>query len=349
LVYSISMLILFSMVTELIGQYDFERAQRLLKESGLAFERNFDTLVGIFSGGELVAVAARQANILKMFAIAAEHQGGACLGELATELIRSGFQAGYDSFFVFTRPQNSASFQALGFAPLVQHPQAVLLEYGGGLGRYLDRHQELVRPGANGAVVVNCNPFTRGHRYLIEQAAVQVDQLYVFVVREDRSVFPFDVRLRLVQEGVRDLANVTVLDSSHYAVSAVTFPGYFLKDGENLAQLQMEVDLLLFGRHLAPFFHITRRFIGTEPYCRTTRNYSQTMLDILPRFGIETLQLERIRAGEQVVSAYRVREALKREAYEELRALVPQTTYEYLMSNAAAGIREQLRNYDRRH
>lgn len=337
------------MVTELIGQHDFDRARSLVETSGLAFEPNFDSLVGIFTGRELVAVAARQGNILKMFAIAEDHQGGSCLGELATELICSGFLAGYDSFFVFTRPQSAPSFQALGFASLVQHPQAVLLEYGGGLPRYLDRHQALVRPGANGAVVVNANPFTRGHRYLIEQAAALVDHLYVFVVREDRSVFPFEVRLQLVQAGVADLANVVVLDSSHYAVSAVTFPGYFLKDDEDLAQLQMEIDLLLFGRHLAPFFHITQRFIGTEPYCRTTRSYSQTMLELLPRFGIETVQLERIRTGEQVVSAYRVRELLRREAYEELRTLVPQTTYDYLLSEAAATIRARLRNYDRRH
>lgn len=337
------------MVTELIGQHDFERARCLLEQSGLAFEPNFDSLVGIFSDRELVAVAARQQNILKMFAIAEAHQGGPCLGELATELIRSGFIAGYDSFFVFTRPQTSASFQALGFTPLVQHPQAVLLEYGGGLARYLDRHQDLVHPGANGAVVVNCNPFTRGHRYLIEQAAAQTGHLYVFVVREDRSIFPFEVRLQLVMEGVQDLPNVSVLDSSHYAVSAVTFPGYFLKSDENQAQLQMEIDLLLFGRQLAPFFHISKRFIGTEPYCRTTRSYSETMRSILPRFGIETVQLERIRAGEQVVSAYRVRDALKREAYEELRPLVPQTTYDYLLSEAAATIRARLRSYDRRH
>lgn len=337
------------MVTELIGPYDFERARCLLESSGLAFERNFDTLVGIFSERELVAVAARQQNILKMFAIADDYQGGACLGELATELIRSGFTAGYDSFFVFTRPQNASSFQALGFAPLVQHPKAVLLEYGGGLSRYLARHQARVRPGANGAVVVNANPFTRGHRYLIEQAAAQTDHLYVFVVREDRSVFPFEVRLQLVEEGVQDLANVTVLDSSHYAVSAVTFPGYFLKNDESAAQLQMEIDLLLFGRQLAPFFNITRRFIGTEPYCRTTRSYSEVMRSILPRYGVETVQLERISAGAAVVSAYRVREALKREAYEELRSLVPPTTCAYLLSEAAAPIRAQLRTYDRRH
>lgn len=337
------------MVTELMSRHELEQAKALIEANGLTFERNYDTLVGIFEDRELVAVAARDKNILKMFAIADSHQGGACLGELATELIRSGFPSGYDNFFVFTRPQNAASFQALGFVILVQHSQAVLLEYGGALKRYLESHQALVRPGVNGAVVVNCNPFTCGHRYLIEQAATQVDHLYVFVVREDRSAFPFAMRLRLVKDGVDDLTNVTVLDSSYYAVSAVTFPSYFLKDDETASQVQMEIDLLLFARHLAPFFHITRRFIGTEPYCRTTRNYSQTMLDLLPRYGIETIQIERINAGNQVVSAYRVRELLKREAYEELRTLVPKSTYNYLMSDQAADIRAKLRNYDRRH
>ncbi|WP_432822833.1 [citrate (pro-3S)-lyase] ligase [Trichloromonas sp.] len=337
------------MVTELMSRRELEQAKNLIETNGLAFERNYDTLVGIFEGRQLVAVAARDKNILKMFAIADSHQGGACLGELATELIRSGFPAGYDNFFVFTRPQSAASFAALGFATLVQHPQAVLLEYGGALPRYLESHSTLVRPGANGAVVVNCNPFTRGHRYLIEQAAAQVEHLYVFVVREDRSAFPFTVRLQLVKDGVADLPNVSVLDSSYYAVSAVTFPGYFLKDDRTVARVQMEIDLTLFARHLAPFFHITRRFIGTEPYCRTTRNYSAAMKELLPRYGIETVEIERINAGEQVVSAYRVRELLRREAYEELRALVPQTTYNYLMSDPAADIRAKLRIYDRRH
>ena len=114
--------------------------------------------------------------------------------------------------------------------------------------------------------MVNCNPFTLGHRYLIEAAAAEVDTLYVFVVQEDRSVFPFAVRERLVREGTADLENVVVLASSWYAVSQVTFPAYFLKADESAAELQMEVDLVLFGKYLAPFFHVGRRFIGVEPY-----------------------------------------------------------------------------------
>lgn len=337
------------MVTQLISRRDLQSARELVEESGLAFEENFDILVGIFEAGALAAVAARQGNILKMFAIAPHHRGGAALGELATELIRGGTAAGCETFFVLTAPASAAAFQALNFAPLVHHEQAVLLEYGGGLPRYLADHRHLVRPGRNGAVVVNCNPFTLGHRYLIEEAAGQVDRLYIFVVREDRSAFPFAVRLRLVEEGVRDLPNVTVLDSSHYAVSAVTFPAYFLKDPGAAGTVQMEIDLILFGRHIAPFFHIDRRFIGTEPYCRTTRRYGEAMRRILPDCGIETVQLERLQAGGEAVSALRVRQALRKEAYEELRRLVPKSTLDFLRSDAAREIRDKLRSYDRRH
>jgi [citrate (pro-3S)-lyase] ligase len=337
------------MVAQLISPRDIHLAKALVESCGLTFEEDCDVLVGIFEAGALVATAGRKGNVLKMFAIAPDHQGGATLGELATGLIRGGAAAGYETFFVFTAPANVSAFQALNFSPLVYHPQAVLLEYGGGLPRYLANHRHLVRCGYNGAVVVNCNPFTRGHRYLIEHAAGQVDHLYVFVVREDRSAFPYAARLRLVQEGVRDLTNVSVLDSSHYAVSAVTFPAYFLKRPEAAATVQMEIDLLLFGWRIAPFFHIRRRFIGTEPNCRVTRLYGETMQRVLPGCGIETVQLERLQAGDGAISAWRVREALRREAYEELRLLVPQSTLDFLLSDAAGKIRQKLRNYARRH
>ncbi len=337
------------MVVELISKRDIQQAQALIQGCGLAFEENFESLVGVFEARKLVAVGARERNILKMFAIAAEHQRGGMLGELVTELIRLGFMAGEDTFFVFTPPKNALSFQALNFIPLVHHHQAMLLEYGNGLGRYLEQHRPLVRPGNNGAVVVNCNPFTLGHRYLIEEAAAQVDTLYVFVVREDRSVFPFDVRFRLVSEGVADLPNVRVLDSSHYAVSSVTFPAYFLKDPSCAEDLQMEMDLVLFGKHLAPFFHITKRFIGTEPYCRTTRIYSETMKRVLAPFAVETVQIERREAAGKVISAFRVREAIRKEAFETLRRLVPATTLNYILSDEAGELRETMRTYDRRH
>lgn len=337
------------MTIEQLRRRDVPEARQLIEAAGLVFEADFDELVGVYAGGELVATAARQANILKMLAIRPEHQHGSLLGELATELIRLGFQAGYDSFFIFTAPANLTSFEALNFQLLACNDQAALLEYGGGLQRYLQQHRQLVRPGRNGAVVVNCNPFTLGHRYLIETAAAQVDNLYVFVVREDRSVFPFEVRMRLVCEGVADLPNVVPLDSSRYAVSAVTFPAYFLKKSDGAGRAQMELDLELFARHLAPFFHVRRRFIGTEPFCRTTRLYSEAMTRILPRHGVEAVQLERRRHDGEAISAYRVRAALRQEAFETVRRLVPPSTLDFLLSAEAEELRAKLRQHDGRH
>lgn len=339
----------FFMVTELLSAQDIERARRLIVEAGLRFEEDYDTLVGVFEGRELVAVGARSGNIFKMLVVAPDHQDGAALGALVTELMRSAGYAGFEVFFIFTRPQNAHSFQALNFVPLVHHTQTTLLEFGGGLRRYLKAHEALVAPGDNGALVMNCNPFTLGHRYVIEQAAAECETLYIFVVREDRSVFPFDVRLRLVQQGVRDLPGVRVLDSRCYAVSQLTFPAYFLKDADQAQQVQMEVDVMLFAKHLAPYFHIRRRFFGTEPYCRTTRLYNETMKKLLPDFAIAAVETPRTSVAGAAVSAYRVREALRREAYETVRELVPQSTFDFLMSEDARSLRDTLRNHQRRH
>lgn len=46
--------------------------------------------------------------------------------------------------------------------------------------------------------MMNANPFTNGHRYLIQQAAAQCDWLHLFLVKEDSSRFPYEDRLDLV-------------------------------------------------------------------------------------------------------------------------------------------------------
>ena len=201
-----------------------------------------------------------------------------------------------------------------------------LLECGGGLDRYLDAHRHLRRDGANGAVVINGNPFTRGHQYLVETAAAQVDTLYVFIVREDRSVFPFAVRQRLAAESVAHVTNAVLLDTSRYAVSAATFPSYFLRQHDEKARLQMEIDVRLFGAHLAPAFGITRRFVGHEPYCETTAAYNRTMAAVLPCYGIEFVEVRRRQTATVSSARHRVRDALARGDRETLARLVPPPT-----------------------
>ena len=182
-----------------------------------------------------------------------------------------------------------------------------------------------------GVVVMNCNPFTLGHRYLIEQAAKQVERLFVMVVREDCSLFAYAERKAMVEQGVAHLENVTVIDGSEYAISQATFPTYFLKRLDDAADTQMLLDLDLFRRHIAPALGATVRFVGTEPTDQLTRRYNQLMHEVLADVR-ETARLEK---KGNAVSASRVRKAMEQGDMSTIRQLVPPTTLPYIIAHLA--------------
>jgi [citrate (pro-3S)-lyase] ligase len=318
-------------------------ARALVEGQGLRFEPGFEDLIGLYAQGRLVACGARDGYVLKMLVVAPSHQGSDALGTLVTLLVQSARAAGHDTVFVFTPPRNAPSFEALNFRLLVAAGDSALLEYGPGLPAYLEAAAPVITPGRNGAVVVNGNPFTRGHLDLVEAAAREVDRLYLFVVREDRSVFPFEVRYRLARAATQHLANVVVLETSRYAVSAGTFPSYFMKRLDGVAMAQMRLDLLLFSDRIAPAFHIVRRFVGREPFCATTAAYNQAMAEILGRKGLGWVERPRLEFGGQAISATWVRRVLREGALESIRSLVPASTFDYLRSPEARPIAERLR------
>lgn len=186
-------------------------------------------------------------------------------------------------------------------------------------------------PPRGGVVVMNCNPFTLGHRYLIEQAAKQVERLYVMVVREDCSLFAYTERKAMVEQGVADIENVNVIDGSDYAISRATFPTYFLKRLDNAADTQMLLDLDLFRRHIAPALGATVRFVGTEHTDQLTRRYNQLMHEALKDVR-ETARLEK---DGYAVSASRVRKAMEEGDMNTIRQLVPPTTLPYIIAHLA--------------
>ena len=331
------------MITELHSRTEIQAARNLLEQSGLSFEEGFDEMVGIYEMGKLVATGSRGGNILKMFAVEPSHQGGTLLADMVTELVGRGLSAGFESLFVYTKPEYITTFESYNFTLLASQEQVALLEYGRGMERWLSSHSSLIRTGTNGAVVMYCNPFTRGHRYLIEQVAGQVDNLYLFVVTAERSLFPFPVRMRLVREGVADLPNVLVLETSHYAVSNATFPTYFLKKDDPVARIQMELDLILFCSRIAPFFRITRRFAGSEPCCGLTYQYNETMKRILPLYDITLTEIERKESSSGVISASRVRVAMAANNLSLLEEMLPETTLAFLRSSEADFIRDKQR------
>ncbi len=201
--------------------------------------------------------------------------------------------------------------------------------------KYIESLQPFKKGLHNGCIVMNCNPFTLGHRYLIEYAASLVDYLYIFVVEENRSFFTFDDRFDLVCKGTADLENVIVVPSGNFIISATTFPGYFYKDNLKEVKIDCSNDLRVFAQYIAPSLNIKIRFAGEEPLDPVTNQYNEGMKEILPQYGIEFCAIPRKKdeAGVGVISASRVRNLLEAQQFDEISKIVPPTTLEYLQTN----------------
>lgn len=124
---------------------------------------------------------------------------------------------------------------------------------------------------------MNCNPFTNGHRYLVETALKEVDFLYVFIVEEDRSEFAFKDRINMVRLGVQDIDNIVVIPSGKYMASVYTLPDYFFRKEQKQKMIDMTLDVQIFSQYIASALHITKRFLGTEPEDAVTYEYNKTI------------------------------------------------------------------------
>lgn len=308
-----------------------------LEQNDLHFETDIETAFGVFDRPDrLLACGCAAGNLLKCFAVHPSLRGQNALGELVSSLMQDRFESGYYELMVITRSHNRLLFEQCGMHTVAEAAGVVLLEnQSGGPERYaasvLKEHPHPAQTRA-GCIVMNCNPFTKGHRYLIQKAAGCCDLLYIFVVETDRSIFSSNDRLRMVQEGCRDIANAVVVKSGPYMISSATFPSYFLKEGEDAAALQSALDITLFAQRLAPPLCICRRFAGEEPADPVTARYNEAMRSILPQYGIAFIEIPRLSdASGGVISASRVRTLLRTQGLtQEVLDLVPETTAVYL-------------------
>ena len=200
------------------------------------------------------------------------------------------------------------------------------------------------------ALVINANPFTLGHQYLVEKASRENDILHLFIVEEDASLIPFSIRKRLVLEGTSHLPNIIYHDSGPYIISNATFPGYFQKDDRAVMKSHAELDLAVFTK-IAEKLHITKRYIGEEPFSETTGLYNKIMSEKLPENGIDCIIVPRkqyidtenkrkndtknMSSHSFPISASTVRQAIKEGNFTLLKQLVPETTLQYFESEEA--------------
>lgn len=313
-------------------------------------------------GDEILAGGGLDGNVIKCVAVSESARSEGLMNILVSRLIAIAREEGRESVKAFTKPENEGIFKSLGFGLLASAPKAILMENGrGGLPEYKKYLASLARPGRNGAIVMNANPFTKGHRYLVEQAASQVDNLYVIVVKEDRSRFPYAERKAMIEAGCAGLDNVVVCEGSDYAISAATFPTYFLKKLDDATDTQIALDLDLFVNHIAKPLGVTVRFAGSEPEDALTRRYNELMAEILPgtsvavvrqahqpdselvkgsalrqaRRPIDFIEIPRLEQNGNPISATSLRRALDKGNLKEAMEYIPESSIPYLVADLA--------------
>ena len=308
----------------------FFRAQveRFLGDNALAFEEVDSYYVVTDGEGAILSGAGIKGDVIKCVAVAEEHRSEGLMAPLISHII--GLQGGRN-LKVFTKPEYRTVFESLGFHLLAEAPKAILLENGGGLEAYVRYLAALPRKGVCGVVVMNANPFTLGHRHLLEVALKQVDTLFVLPVKEDVSFFPYAERRSMLEA----VPGVVLAEGSAYQISAATFPTYFLKDLSEASETQMQLDIDLFARQIAPALGASVRFVGEEPEDALTSRYNSLMAQMLPSFGISTVVVPRLRLDGVVVSASRVRRALLEGHFADAARLTPGSVHPYLLSALA--------------
>ena len=314
------------------------RVERFLADSGLRLE-DVDYYAAVTDDdGNIIAGGGLQGNVIKCIAVGEAARDTGMSNKLISHLIGMANQQGADSVKVYTKPENRTVFESMGFKVIASAPCAILMENGmRGIGRYTDylRRMRGDRPDGAAAIVMNANPFTLGHRYLVLQAAEMASTLYVIVVREDRSAFSYAERLAMIKAGCEGLDNVVVVEGSDYAISELTFPTYFLKQVTDATDTHITLDLDLFARHIAPALGVSTRYVGSEPIDALTARYNHLMQDQLPQHGITVKTIERFSLDGQPVSASRMRQSLNEGSLVNAAALVAKTTEPYLIAHLA--------------
>ncbi len=312
-----------------LSEWQHKEYLRLLEACGLRDEGDADIVALMTEDDELIACGALAGHTIKQLAVDSDSEGHGAMAAVLSALISEAYARGIQRLFLCTKPENLRMFRSMGFHTVIETADAVLLENRrDGLERFLSSIPKY--DGVCGAVVCNCDPFTLGHRYLIEYAASHCDNLYVFAVSEKGSMFSPEERFDMIRKGTADINNCSVFESDLYLISRATFPAYFIRDESRADLVKSDLDIELFCKRIAPALNISKRFAGEEPFSPVTRAYNERMKELLPANGISFEEIPRL----SEISAGRVRRLIEDGEYEKIREMVPESTYEVIQNRS---------------
>lgn len=329
------------------------KLDRLLEKEGIRRDKNLDYTLGLFDEDyQLAATGSCFGNTLRCMAVDSSRQGEGLLNQVVSHLMQYQYEQGNTHLFLYTKCSTALFFRDLGFYEIARVPDRVVFMENRkqGLEDFLSRLEEETCRAvpcppqtAVGAIVMNANPFTLGHRYLVEEAGKQCGVLHIFVVSEDASLVPAEVRMKLVQEGCAGIPGLVFHGTGSYMISNATFPSYFLKDEDTVIRSHGALDIAVFKK-IAARLGISRRFVGEEPFSRVTAIYNDVMKEELEKAGMDCIVIPRKETDGTAISASRVRSLIHEGKMDEIRCLVPESTYRFFLSPEGESVAERIRN-----
>lgn len=302
-----------------------------LNEGDLEYENDIDYSIIVYDQDKLIATASLSKNIMKCFLVSELYKGKNITNLMFSHLANILRERNIYHYFVFTKTSSIKIFTSLNMNLITSTSHSALLEGGEKISNILEKLKSdyNLDDKEKSALVINANPMTKGHLYLIEQACKLDNEVLVFVVSEDSSTFPFNDRFAIIEKATSHLEKVKVLPSLNYLVSHITFPKYFLKEDSLIRDEQALIDVQIFKEYYIDIFNITKRFVGNEPLSFNTSKYNQVMKKLLKE---ELVIVDRTKFNKEVISASKVRELIKNNQIELVKDLVPEATFDFLLS-----------------
>lgn len=319
-------------LTRYLTDNEYASFSGILERNGLRLETEPEEYCYVTENGNMVATGALEGNVMKYLSVREDMRGEGLLNTIVSSLMERAYEKGIYYLFIYTKPMNRELFISLGFHVIYMTSDVIFMENRrNGLDVFISKlimetGDELLKAEDAAAIVMNADPLTKGHEYLIHEALKDSDVLHVFLLSYDRDMYPLETRMKMLKELLKDEKRAVIHEGGDYMISRGTFPTYFFKDKKDGVRAECELDIRLFGEKIAPALNIKKRFAGTEELSGFTATYNSFMERILPEYGIGFITVDRLRIDGRPVSASEVRRLVREGRKKEAEELVPLST-----------------------
>ena len=319
------------MIRDILLDSEIEDVKKLLEKNNLIYESSVTKTIGLYDQNKLIATGSIDHHVIKMIAVDPNYQSQNISSKILSHLLFYLEAHDINHYFLFTKPENKNIFSNYNFNKIMETKDIVLFENKNeNIEKTLTKLSQSLptKKGSRGCIVMNLNPMTLGHLYLIEETSKTHDDIIIFLVETDVSLFSYETRLSILKKSIKHLKNVHILPSTDYMISRATFPTYFLKEKEKM-DVYTELDVSIFKDYFMPIFKIDKRHVGEEPLDEVTRHYNLKMKDILKN---QLVVIPRKTYQDKIISASYVRKLASEKKYDMIKSIVPKATYKFLIS-----------------